>query len=103
MTSKAKATPNPAGPATAPPAPMKAPEVARRLGISLAAVYRLAAAGTLPAHRVTERTWAFDPRDVEAYWDRCRRGEEQEEAPGVLAPKGVRPRQVKRVRVLIVR
>jgi excisionase family DNA binding protein len=94
VTTNGKTTP---ADALSAPSPMKAPEVARRLGVSLAAVYRLAAAGTLPAHRVTERTWAFDPRDVEAYWERCRRGHGDDPGPVEPERKGVRPRKVPRI------
>ena len=50
---------------------LKAPAVARLLGISPRKVYDLAKAGRLPSHRI-DRAVVFDAQDVEAFRASCR-------------------------------
>lgn len=76
--------------------PMRAAEVAERLGISVSKVYAMAAAGKLPAHRIGERSWAFDRDEIEVYWRSCLRGGLQEETEEVVPLKPRRPRIVRR-------
>lgn len=42
-------------------------EVARRLGMTTASIRRFAIAGDLVGTKVGQRSWAFNPRDVEAF------------------------------------
>ncbi len=46
---------------------LTATDVARALNCSLALVYKLVDAGTLPAVRITDRAIRIDPQDLAAY------------------------------------
>jgi excisionase family DNA binding protein len=76
--------------------PMRAAEVAERLGVSVSKVYAMAAAGKLPAHRIGERSWAFDRDEIESYWQGCLHGGQQGGEEPATQPMPRRPRIVRR-------
>lgn len=54
-------------------AAMTVESAVRRLGLGRTLVYQLMADGVLPYHQIG-RARRLDPRDVERFWESCRRG-----------------------------